>query len=232
MIRVLVEARRARARAALEALVRSRRGFELVDAPVAGSLVERVQEVAPDVLLVDCAGRAEHEDRGDDVARALRGLDRLPRPPAIVLLAAARPRVPGAAALRSGVRAVLRADAPGAQILAAVEAAAAGLVTVPPEALPALRPPAHVRAEAAPGLPPGAVDVARGRGEPPQRLTARETEILAMMAEGLGNKLIAARLGISRHTAKFHVASILDKLGAESRTEAVTIGLRRGLILI
>ena len=66
-------------------------------------------------------------------------------------------------------------------------------------------------------------------GEP---LNERETEILAMMAEGLGNKLIAARLGISRHTAKFHVASILDKLRAESRTEAVTIGLRRGLILI
>ena len=45
-----------------------------------------------------------------------------------------------------------------------------------------------------------------------------------MLAEGLGNKAIASRLGISTHTAKFHVASILSKLGAGSRTEAVTIG--------
>ena len=53
-----------------------------------------------------------------------------------------------------------------------------------------------------------------------------------MLAEGLGNKIIAARLGISSHTAKYHVASILAKLGAGSRTEAVTIGMRRGLVTI
>jgi len=53
-----------------------------------------------------------------------------------------------------------------------------------------------------------------------------------MMAEGLGNKEIAARLGISVHTVKFHIASIFAKLGVESRTEAVTVGVRRGLVLI
>jgi DNA-binding CsgD family transcriptional regulator len=53
-----------------------------------------------------------------------------------------------------------------------------------------------------------------------------------MLAEGLGNKTIAVRLGISTHTAKFHVASILAKLGAGSRTEAVTVGMRRGLVVI
>jgi DNA-binding CsgD family transcriptional regulator len=63
-------------------------------------------------------------------------------------------------------------------------------------------------------------------------LTAREIEVLGMLAEGLGNKAIAARLGISTHTAKFHVASILAKLGAGSRTEAVTMGMRRGLVVI
>jgi len=67
---------------------------------------------------------------------------------------------------------------------------------------------------------------------PDQPLTGREIEVLGMMADGLGNKIIAARLGISTHTAKFHVASILDKLGAGSRTEAVAIGLRRGLVAI
>jgi len=66
----------------------------------------------------------------------------------------------------------------------------------------------------------------------PRELTAREIEVLAMLAEGLGNKIIAARLGISSHTAKYHVASILAKLGAGSRTEAVTIGMRRGLVTI
>ena len=232
MIRVLVEARAARARATLEALVRSRPGLELLDAPAGSSLAERVRDVVPDVVVLDGAGRDERGDRDSSVAMALRGLDVLPRPPAIVILSQAGPRVPGAMALRSGVRAVLPADAPDTQIIAAVEAAAAGLMTLPPEAIPALRPPARVRADAAPGSPRGAVHAGRGPGDAPQRLTARETEILAMMAEGLGNKLIAARLGISRHTAKFHVASILDKLGAESRTEAVTIGLRRGLILI
>ena len=65
-----------------------------------------------------------------------------------------------------------------------------------------------------------------------QTLTAREMEVLGMLADGLGNKIIAARLGISAHTAKFHVASIMAKLGAGSRTEAVTIGMRRGLVVI
>ena len=63
-------------------------------------------------------------------------------------------------------------------------------------------------------------------------LTARESEVLAMLAEGLGNKIIAGRLGISENTVKFHVSSILDKLEAGSRTEAVARGLRQGLVII
>jgi DNA-binding NarL/FixJ family response regulator len=57
---------------------------------------------------------------------------------------------------------------------------------------------------------------------------AHSRKVLAMIAEGLGNRAIARRLGISSHTVKFHIAAILDKLGARTRTEAVTIGLRRG----
>ena len=63
-------------------------------------------------------------------------------------------------------------------------------------------------------------------------LTARELEVLALLAEGASNKVIARRLGISVHTAKFHVASLCGKLGASSRTEAVTLAARRGLILL
>jgi DNA-binding CsgD family transcriptional regulator len=63
-------------------------------------------------------------------------------------------------------------------------------------------------------------------------LTARELEILELMAEGSSNRTIAIRLAISRHTVKSHVASILVKLGAASRTEAVTLGVRRGLLAL
>lgn len=61
-------------------------------------------------------------------------------------------------------------------------------------------------------------------------LTLREGEVLRLMAQGLGNKGIAAALGISAHTAKYHVASVLAKLDAHTRTEAVTRGLREGLL--
>jgi DNA-binding NarL/FixJ family response regulator len=65
-----------------------------------------------------------------------------------------------------------------------------------------------------------------------EALTARESEVLTMLAEGAANKEIAARLNISEHTAKFHVSSILAKLGATTRTEAVSRGVRQGLIVI
>ena len=61
-------------------------------------------------------------------------------------------------------------------------------------------------------------------------LTAREMDVLRLMAEGRGNKSIARELGISSHTAKYHVASVLAKLGSHTRAEAVSRGLRRGLL--
>jgi two-component system, NarL family, nitrate/nitrite response regulator NarL len=63
-------------------------------------------------------------------------------------------------------------------------------------------------------------------------LTPREAQVLELLAEGLSNKLIAARLGISEHTAKFHVNAVLDKLGAETRTEAVVRAARQGLLML
>jgi DNA-binding NarL/FixJ family response regulator len=63
-------------------------------------------------------------------------------------------------------------------------------------------------------------------------LTERELEVLNLLAEGLSNPAIASELGVSRNTVKFHVSSIIQKLGAASRTEAVTAGLKRGLIII
>jgi DNA-binding NarL/FixJ family response regulator len=66
-------------------------------------------------------------------------------------------------------------------------------------------------------------------GEP---LTAREVQVLELLAEGLPNKAIAVRLGISDQTVKFHVAAISGKLGAANRTEAVRLAVRRGLITL
>jgi len=145
-------------------------------------------------------------------ARVLDTLRRWRRSPAIVLLSAA----PGAAwtarARRAGVRAVLRADASPDEIAAAATATRAGLLALSPDALS--------RAPAPPTLALGEASA----------LTTREAEILEMMAEGMRNRAIAARLKISRHTVKFHVASILTKLAARSRTEAVMLGVRQGLI--
>jgi DNA-binding NarL/FixJ family response regulator len=67
---------------------------------------------------------------------------------------------------------------------------------------------------------------------PSGHLTAREVEVLRLVALGKGNKEVAAQLNVSEHTVKFHVSSVLAKLGARSRTEAVTIGILRGLVAV
>jgi len=61
-------------------------------------------------------------------------------------------------------------------------------------------------------------------------LTARELEVLRLVARGLSNKEIAADLGITTHTVKYHLAAVLEKLGVRSRTEAVSLGVRKGLV--
>lgn len=66
----------------------------------------------------------------------------------------------------------------------------------------------------------------------PSPLTPREIEVLRMMADGASNKIIAHKLGISDHTVKFHVTSILSKLNAGTRTEAVMLGVRKGLVYL
>ncbi|MDC6684756.1 helix-turn-helix transcriptional regulator, partial [Leclercia adecarboxylata] len=80
---------------------------------------------------------------------------------------------------------------------------------------------------------PTAAIVARNReaaGGNDFELTPRELDVLALLAEGASNKMIAQRLGISVHTAKFHVGSLLDKLDATGRTDAVAQAARRGVI--
>jgi DNA-binding NarL/FixJ family response regulator len=122
--------------------------------------------------------------------------------------------------LRAGVRALLPRDAPPAAILGAIDAAASGMALIDPHELESLL-------AGSPAAQP--VEVAAAPLTP---LTPRELEVLRMMADGAANKEIAWRLGISEHTVKFHVASILGKFDAGTRTEAVALGLRKGLILL
>jgi two-component system, NarL family, response regulator YdfI len=120
-------------------------------------------------------------------------------------------------ALRAGVRGILPPE-PEAEIFAAgLEAVARGLIVIHPNELHTSR---------AAGNP------AFDTPEVVEPLTTREREVLQMLSEGLGNKEIAGRLKISEHTVKFHVASILGKMGASTRTEAVSIALRRGMVLL
>ncbi len=114
----------------------------------------------------------------------------------------------------------LQRDASGAQLISVIRAVAQGMVVVDPGLS------AHVFAHAAYAddvpLPVGGME----------DLTERERQVLQVVALGLPNKAIARRLGISEHTVKFHVAAILAKLGAGSRTEAVRLGARRGIVAL
>ena len=84
----------------------------------------------------------------------------------------------------------------------------------------------------APSSADRATDLRAAREPMAEALTTRELEVLAHLAEGLPNKAIAAALGISDQTVKFHVAAIIAKLGASNRTEAVRRAVRRGLVVV
>jgi DNA-binding NarL/FixJ family response regulator len=207
VITVLVAARRTAARARLEALMAGSRAVRLMLGPPGMPLDEQVRTLRPDVVVVDLDG--------ERIDTALRGLGSA-RPGIIVLADDPRHVLVDEPAVRGLLRGVLPRDAATSEILAAIHAVAAGLVALHPEALDASRRRGPARAESNPAEP----------------LTARELEVLGMLAEGLGNKAIASRLAISSHTAKFHVAAIMGKLGARSRTEAVALAMRRGLVAI
>jgi len=134
------------------------------------------------------------------------------------------------------VRAVLPRNVTRAELTAAIEAVAAGLFVVHPadaDLLPGLRPrETEAEADAGPSTGRGFSIAPPHNDQLVEPLTRREIEVLQLLAAGLGNREIASRLHISEHTAKFHVASIMSKLGAATRTEAVTLGIRRGLVMI
>ena len=162
-----------------------------------------------DVVVLDGAGML----LGPTAAMAEDGL-----PPVVALADDDRlARALGALPLRGW--AIVGREASAAELRAAVLAAAEGLVAVPASRAG--------RILGGPGEP-----AARDPEALPEPLTAREREVLELLGQGLSNRRIAERLLISEHTAKFHVASVLGKLGASTRTEAVSRGVRRGLITL
>lgn len=124
-------------------------------------------------------------------------------------------------ALNAGATAVLGRSASRNEILAAIMAATRGLAVLPAEQLAAML-------DAA----PAGGESFEGDNSERAQLTHRELEVLAAMANGASNKAIARQLGISFHTVKFHVAAILAKLDADSRTEAVMKAAQAGLVML
>jgi two-component system, NarL family, nitrate/nitrite response regulator NarL len=161
---------------------------------------------APDVLVIDVAG-ALVDELTDAPADAV---------PVLVLGDASR----AVDALRLGATAVLPPAVGAKTLRAAVRAAALGLTTLPAEFR-------HALVEE-----PGLLRIEGEDDAPAAGLTARELQVLQLLAEGASNKAIARRLGITPHTAKFHVAAIAGKLGASGRTDAVAKAMRLGLVMV
>jgi len=212
VIRVFIVAASPLIRAGLQSMLADSRVDVVGSATDFETISGQLVDVEPDVVLVEIAADAHEE-----LLNALEDAE-VAREYTVIVLSE-QPRADWfSKALRAGVRAVLPRDVTPEQLRAALEAAAAGLVVVHPSEVNAVLP-----APAALSSP---------IRELAEALTPREREVLQMISAGLGNKEIAGRLSISEHTVKFHVASILGKLGASSRTEAVSIGIRHGLVLL
>jgi two-component system, NarL family, response regulator YdfI len=213
MIRVLIAASSSISQRGLEDLLRASTSLQVVGViSDLGQLSENLEELQPDVLIAEITG----QDR--TVPEEILKLSE-EAPVAIVLLVDDANSERDLDALRNGVRAVLPRNMNPVGIVAAVEAVGAGLAVLLPEGVDTLLRESTASNRA---ISPPLVEA----------LTPREIEVLGMMVEGWGNKEISTRLGISEHTVKFHVASIMGKLNASSRTEAVTSGIRHGLIML
>lgn len=208
-IRILIADDHPIVRDGLEAILSTQPDFEVVGAAGDGrSAVEMVLALQPDVVLLDL------EMPGMDGVQVLEQLRKLGQPVRAIAFTAfdTDERIMGA--VRAGAKGYLLKGAPREELFNAVRVVHAGGSLLQP--LVALR----LLERVSEPMP----------AEGPEPLTARELEVLELLASGLQNKEIADRLAISERTVKFHVSSILGKLGATNRTEAVAIAVQHGLI--
>lgn len=190
----------------LEKTIASEPGFQLIRSAVDSVAEETDGAAQPDIIVTE----ADSEDESDSPEISEGNA-------ALVLLTDNVPPRWAFRALEGGAGAILPRVVLPEELIAALQAVAAGFVVISPDLASVTLSGPLAPADPLP---------------PTETLTPREREVLERMAEGLSNKEIAARLSISEHTAKFHIASIMSKLGAESRTEAVTLAIRRGLLLL
>lgn len=211
MIRLLLVSDSPALRAGLAALLAPDEEISLVGSEPASTVGPPTELTdAPDVVMVDGEGMAPEalEELLEDLPTA-----------GVVLLGIPAQLVSEWLEEVSGrAWALLRRDTDGQELSMAVRAVASHLVALDPRLAEQMlfRP----------------VAMRRSVESATDELSPREREVLQLVAEGLSNRAIAGRLYISEHTVKFHVASILAKLGAESRTEAVRLGARRGLVIL
>jgi DNA-binding NarL/FixJ family response regulator len=183
--------------------------------PVTSSLDVAVRVAQADVILVDWASNP---------ANARQKLaEKHSKAPVLVLVAPDQVRE----AVTAGALGAIHPDSGVTEIVAALHAVDEGLSVFDGEHAEAMRPAPVVLVDKAPAAP-----TLSAAGTPAEHLTGREKEVLPLLAEGLSNKEIAGTLHISEHTAKFHVNSILNKMGAQKRVEAVVRAARMGLIHI
>ncbi|MBI5877406.1 MAG: response regulator transcription factor [Chloroflexi bacterium] len=195
-------------RAGLKSLVQDATDWYLLgEAGTAGDLLSRLRDLQVDALLADLD--IAEDGAGELVAR-LRAVSPSTK---IVALADAWNDTRIVPALGAGAHAFIVRRSSAGEIADALRAARAGSLVLNPAATELLKLQLQPR-------------------EPVEALSARELEVLRALARGLPNKLIAQELIISEHTVKFHIRSILDKLDASNRTDAVRIGIERGLVAL
>ncbi|MCW5317053.1 DNA-binding response regulator [Nostoc sp. KVJ3] len=210
MIQVMVVATSPVVRAGLSAVVTTNPRLTVVgSASDLDVLTREVGQLQPDVVLVDLSGNLQQS-----VWEKLLVIQEEQYPLAMIVIVEDLDSIDLETALRSGIRGILPSTSTESEIVAAVEAIASGLLVLHPDAVELL----SIREKVV--------------TNPVQSLTPREIEVLGMLGSGLGNKAIAKRLHISEHTVKFHLSSIFQKLSVSSRTEAVAVAIRLGLIML
>ena len=206
MIRLAILAPTPALRTGLRALLA---GDERIEVIAEAAVISELELDGLDVLLV-----AGSEISPDSLRMSL---EQVASPPALLLLSDDPQLARAIAALPVRAWGLLSPDVGEEELLAAVNAVHEGLLAGAPALIqPLLGPTTHLDEQE----------------ELLEELTDREGEILQLLARGLANKQIAARLGISEHTVKFHVSAIYSKLGVTNRTEAVSRGARLGLIVL
>ena len=211
-VRVAVIAASSHVRASLQTLVESNPALVFLGSAVdAKTLADWLAGSVPDVIVTDI------EPEASDALGTLSELGHAP--PALVLLIDDPDSDRILDALPADAAAILPRNAMPAEIVVSIEAVAAGLCVLSPDIL------ARLLAGRVPSRQTAS-------GEPFEALTSREIEVLAMLADGLGNKEIARQLDITENTVKFHLSSIFGKLGATNRTEAVMLGMRYGFVMV